>query len=58
MAANRLARWALMLSQFNYKIECRKTKDHANADAPSHLSLQEDSKFDAEESEDDTLMVC
>ena len=58
MAANRLARWALMLSQFNYMIECRKTKDHANADALSRLSLQEDSKFDAEESEDDTLMVC
>ncbi|XP_065062450.1 uncharacterized protein K02A2.6-like [Rhopilema esculentum] len=58
MAANRLARWALMLSQFNNKIEFRKTKDHANADALSRLSLQEDSQFDEEESVDDTLMVC
>ena len=58
LAANRLARWALMLSQFNYKIEFRKTKDHANADALSRLSLQDDPKFDREEREDDTLMVC
>ena len=58
MAANRLARWVLMLSQFNYKIEFRKTKDHANADALSRLPLQEDSQFDEEESLDDTLMVC
>ena len=47
-----------MLSQFNYKIEFRKTKDHANADALSRFSLQDDPKFDREEREDDTLMVC
>eukprot|EP00795_Rhopilema_esculentum_P016110 gene16110-biopygen5449 len=58
MAANRLARWALMLSQFNCKIEFRKTKNDANSDALSRLPQQEDSQFDEEESVDDTLMVC
>ena len=58
MAANQLALWALMLSQFNYKIEFRKTNGHANADAVSCLPLQKDSQFDEEESVDDTLMVC
>ena len=57
LAANRLAQWALMLSQFNYKIEFRKTKDHANADALSCLSLQDDPKVDRKEREDDTLMT-
>ena len=32
LAVNRLARWALFLSQFEYDIEYRKMKDHANAD--------------------------
>ena len=58
MAANRLACWALMLSQFNYKIEFRKTNGRANADTVSRLPLQEDSQIDEEESVDDTLMVC
>ena len=35
MAANRLARWALMLSQYEYSIEYRKSSDHGNADALS-----------------------
>ena len=47
-----------MFSLFNYKIEFRNNKNHANIDALSRLSLQEDSKFDAEESKDDTAIVC
>ena len=35
MAANRLARWALILSQYNYEIEFRKIAEHGNADALS-----------------------
>ena len=58
LAANRLARWALMLSQFNYKIEFRNTKNHTNADALSCLSLEEDSKLYGEESKGDTITVC
>ena len=32
LAANRLARWSLMLSQYGYTIEYRSTKQHGNAD--------------------------
>lgn len=32
IAANRLARWALMLSQYDYEVEHRATKDHGNVD--------------------------
>jgi hypothetical protein len=58
LAANRLARWALQLSQFDYRIEYRPTKDHGNADALSRLPTAEDSQFDREETGDDTDMVC
>jgi hypothetical protein len=58
LAANRLARWALLLSQFDYRIEYRKTADHANADALSRLPCASDTSFDGEESEDDAEMVC
>ena len=37
LAANRLARWALFLNQFQYTIEYRKTAHHSNADALSRL---------------------
>ena len=33
LAANRLAQWALMLSQYNYLIEYQTMSDHGNADA-------------------------
>lgn len=58
LAANRLSRWAMMLNQFDYDIEYRKTTDHANADVLSRLPVSEDAKFDGEEAEDDCQMVC
>lgn len=58
MAANRLARWALTLSQYNYSIEYRNTKNHGNADALSRLPSGPDSGFDREEVEDDSDTVC
>ena len=58
LAANRLARWALMLSQYNYSIEYRKTSDHGNADALSHLPVGPDVNFDGEEGDADMDTVC
>ena len=58
LAANRLARWALWLNQFNYSIEYRKTADHGNADALSRLPSGDDIDFDKEESGEDMDMVC
>nr|KAG5686019.1 hypothetical protein BaRGS_010560 [Batillaria attramentaria] len=57
LAANRLARWALWLNQFDYTIEYRKTSDHGNVDALSRLPSGDDIDFDREESGDDTDMV-
>ena len=37
LAAPRLQRWAIQLSVFQYDIEYRASKDHANADALSRL---------------------
>ena len=53
LAANRLARWALMLNQYDYNIEYRKTSDHGNADALSRLPVGADIKFDGEETDAD-----
>nr|KAG5695889.1 hypothetical protein BaRGS_017327 [Batillaria attramentaria] len=57
LAANRLARWALWLNQFDYTIEYRKTADHGNADALSRLPSGDDIDFDREESGEDTDMA-
>ena len=58
LAANRLARWALLLNQYDYLVEYRKTKNHGNADALSHLPVGEDKEFDGEESAADADMIC
>uniref|UniRef100_A0A5S6QRA0 RNA-directed DNA polymerase n=1 Tax=Trichuris muris TaxID=70415 RepID=A0A5S6QRA0_TRIMR len=58
LAANRLARWALVLNQYYYSVEYRKAADHGNADALSHLPAGEDRKFDEEEKEADVDAVC
>eukprot|EP00731_Ephydatia_muelleri_P037083 Em0393g2a len=58
LAANRLARWALMLSQYQYSIEYRKTSDHGNADALSRLLVGPDANFDGEEGDADVDTVC
>eukprot|EP00731_Ephydatia_muelleri_P002611 Em0001g2611a len=58
LAASRLARWALTLSQYQYTIEYRKTCDHSNADALSHLPVGPDANFDGEEDDADVDTVC
>lgn len=58
LAANRLARWALTISQYDYIIEYRKTQEHGNADALSRLPAGTDSDFDASEESDDEYSVC
>ena len=57
LAANRLARWALTLSQYDYSIEYRKTGDHGNADALRRFSIDPDNDFDEEEEEENTNTV-
>ena len=58
LAANRLARWALMLSQYQYKIEYRRSADHGNADALSRLPSGPDADFDKEEDDEDEHQIC
>ena len=57
MAANRLARWALTLSQYECMIQYRATDEHGNADALSRLPASDDANFDKEEGEDSDT-VC
>ena len=58
LAANRLARWAITLSQYHYAIEYRKISAHGNADALSRLPMGEDTHFDREEEATDASTVC
>ena len=58
IAANRLARWSMMLSQCDYTIEYRSTKQHGNAYAPSRLPVGPDLSFDGEEGDNDVDTVC
>ena len=58
LVANRLARWALTLSQYQYTIEYRKTCNHSNADALSRLPVGPDARFDEEEDNADVDTVC
>ena len=58
MAANRLARWALLVHQYDYTVEYRRSKDHGNAHALSRLPFSNDTSFDGEEMEDDVDSVC
>ena len=39
LASNRIQRWAWTLASYKYSIVCRKTGQHANADAMSQLPL-------------------
>jgi hypothetical protein len=58
MAANRLARWALMLNQYEYTVEYRKSSQHGNADALSRNPVGADDNFDNTESSADGDTVC
>ena len=58
LAANRLARWSLMLSQYDYTIEYRSAKQHGNADALSRFAVGPDRSFDGEEGDNDIDTVC
>ena len=58
LATNRLTRWAVTLSQYDFKIEYRKSANHGNADILSRLPVKEDTEFDNIEHFEDQELVC
>ena len=59
MAANRLARWTLLVHQYNYTVEYCRSKDHGNADALSRLPFSNDTSLnDGKEMKEDVDSVC
>ena len=48
IAVSRLVRWALILSQYDYEIEFKPTKDHGNADMLSRLPRSIESELPAD----------
>ena len=58
LAANRLARWAVTLSQYDYSIEYRQSSKHGNVDALSRLPSRPDTAFDEREGDADIDSVC
>ncbi|KAK3785072.1 hypothetical protein RRG08_012622 [Elysia crispata] len=53
LAANRPARWAVTLSQYDYSTEYRQSSKHGNADALSRLPSGPDTAFDEREGDAD-----
>ena len=53
LAVNRLARWAVTLSQYDYSIEYRQSSKYGNADALSRLPSGPDTAFDEREGDAD-----
>ena len=58
MATNRFARWALLVHEYDYTVEYRRSKDHGNVYAFSRLPFSNDTSFDGEEMEEDVDSVC
>ncbi len=60
LAAAHLQRWALILSAYDYEIDCRKSADHSNCDSLSRLPLEQrwpDENTDFEDSKDEDWEV-
>ena len=57
LAANGLDRWSVVLSQYDYAIEYRSTKQHGNAYDLSRLPVGPDLSFDGEAGDNDVDTV-
>lgn len=45
-AAACMQHWTIFLSAYDYSIEFKSTREHTNADSPSHLPVEEDNDLD------------